>query len=100
MSRYEHSKIRYDVNRRGMGNTQVYNSKSNSTTIYSSIPESDNDIYVITQDGDRLDLLAHQYFGDVNLWWYIAKANGLSFMTIPVGTSLRIPATKKYAIGL
>ena len=100
MARYEHMKIRKNVNRRGLSDNQSYESISSSTTIYSSIPENDNDIYVITQTGDRLDLLAHQFYGDVNLWWYIAKANGLTFMTVPTGTSLRIPATKQYAIGL
>ena len=100
MARYEHSKVRKNITRRGISNNQNYSSLSNSTTIYSSVPENDNDIYVITQAGDRLDLLAHQFYGDVTLWWYIAKANGLNFMTVPVGTSLRIPATKQYAIGL
>ena len=34
-----------------------------------------------------------------NLWWYIAKANHLRFMTLEPGTSLRIPTTTQYAIG-
>ena len=49
--------------------------------------------------GDRLDQLANQFYGDVNFWWYIAKANGLKFMTLPPGTRLRIPATTEYATG-
>ena len=69
------------------------------TTVYAKIPETDSDIWVITQMGDRLDLIAQQYYGDITLWWYIAKANNLTFATLPVGTSLRIPATTKYAIG-
>ena len=67
------------------------------TTIYSSIPETDEDIYVITQMGDRLDLLAYQFYKDRNLWWYIAKANNLKDLRIPAGTSLRIPGSTKYA---
>ena len=85
--------------RRGLKDVKTYESTSQSTTFYSTIPQSDNDIYVITQAGDRLDLLASQFYGDVDLWWYIAKANGLTFMTIPTGTSLRIPGTIEYAIG-
>ena len=69
------------------------------TTIYSSIPERDSDIYVITQMGDRLDTLAHQFYGDVNLWWYIAKANGIKDLRVEAGTSLRIPGDTKYAKG-
>ena len=69
------------------------------TTVYSSIPESDGDIYIITQDGDRLDLLANTYYNDSSLWWYIAKANNLKVMNISIGTSLRIPATTDFARG-
>ena len=71
----------------------------NGTTLYSSIPESDGDIYVITQYGDRLDLLANRFYGDPSLWWYIAKANNLIVMKVPTGTSLRIPANTDFAIG-
>lgn len=69
------------------------------TTIYSSIPETDNDIYVITQLGDRLDMLAQQFYGTTDLWWYIAKANGLTDLRLPAGTSLRIPGDVENAIG-
>tara|TARA_Y100001963_G_C6788243_1_gene454103 strand:+ start:4540 stop:4845 length:306 start_codon:yes stop_codon:yes gene_type:complete len=98
--RYEYTKSRNNLVSRGMKQKKVINDRSKSTTLYSSIPHSDNDIYVITQEGDRLDLLANQFYNNVNLWWYIAKANNLSFMTIPAGTSLRIPATTEYAIGI
>ena len=88
MARYENTKL-----------TKKNNIVSNTTTIYSSIPESDDDIYVISQYGDRFDLLAHKYYGDVSLWWYIAKANNLKIMNIPEGTSLRIPGSTNYATG-
>ena len=66
------------------------------TKYYKSIPESDNDIYVITQHGDRLDLLANDYYGDQHLWWYIAKANNLKFNNLEEGLTLRIPATTDF----
>ena len=73
---------------------------SKATTIYSSIPESDDDIYIITQYGDRLDLLAYKYYNDTTLWWYIAKANNIkAVMNVPEGTSLRIPGSTTYATG-
>ena len=99
MKRYADVKIKDGIVKRGQRKKGVYSITSNATTIYSSIPESDNDLYVITQYGDRLDQLAQQYYGDVTLWWYIAKANGLNFMTLPPGTRLRIPATTQFAIG-
>ena len=42
---------------------------------YPQIPLSVEDIYVITTSGDRLDLLANQFYKDVRLWWIIATAN-------------------------
>jgi hypothetical protein len=65
------------------------------TNLYPEIPLSENDIYVITDFGDRLDLLANQFYQDVTLYWIIAAANpnSVSFgsITIPSGTQLRIP---------
>ena len=41
---------------------------------------------------NRLDTLAHQYYGDFALWWIIAKANGIGGNTIlNPGEILRIP---------
>ena len=99
MARYENTKIKKDQIMRGKNISKSYNITSYLTTIYSDIPETDSDVYVITQKGDRLDNLAYQFYGDQHLWWYIAKANNLNFMTIPTGTSLRIPGTIQYAIG-
>ena len=53
------------------------------------------------KETDRLDHLANQFYGDINLWWYIAKANNLKFITIPIGSRLRIPvdAGRAYSVG-
>jgi len=42
---------------------------------YPIIPPSADDIYIITTAGDRLDLLANQFYNDVRLWWIISNAN-------------------------
>ena len=47
-------------------------------TIIPNIPLSDSDVYVYPKVGERLDLLAYQFYGDSNLWWIIAKANEIS----------------------
>ena len=70
-----------------------------STTLYQRVQESDSDLYLIATEGDRLDNLAFKFYGDPNLWWYIGKANNLTSMNIPAGTSLRIPASTEYAVG-
>lgn len=66
----------------------VYRSRINS-----NIPKSDKDIYIVTQSGDRLDTLAHQFYGDASLWWVIASANNIhdSGFAVADGTTLRLP---------
>ena len=93
MKRYENTK----VNRSKQKKTK--NSFHNETIIYSAIPETDDDIWLITQLGDRLDILAHQFYGDVTLWWYIAKANGLTNLRVKAGSSIRIPGSTNFATG-
>jgi len=64
------------------------------TNFYPTIPLSETDIYVITDERDRYDLLANQYYNDSTLWWVIAAANPLIPPTSifpPVGTQIRIP---------
>ena len=70
------------------------------TTIYSKVPEKDTDRYFIAQDGDRCDNLANQFYGNSNLWWFIARVNNLNTNNIPAGTSLRIPIDTEFAKGL
>jgi hypothetical protein len=69
---------------------------------YPTIPESPEDIYVITVQGDRYDLLAQSFYGDVNLWWIIATANNTTQddLSILPGRQIRIPASKDLVIGL
>ena len=96
MSRYSNTKI----TKKSLLPKQKKIVSSYGTTLYQRIPETNGDLHVISTEGDRLDNLAFQFYGDPSLWWYIAKANNLTSMTIPPGTSLRIPATTQYALGL
>ena len=57
------------------------------TTYYSKIPERNDDLHVITQEGDRLDNLAFRFYGNPNLWWFIARVNHLNTMNVTAGTS-------------
>lgn len=66
-----------------------------TTTLYPQVPLSISDLYVITGEGDRFDILAQQYYGDSTLWWVISIANielKQNSMFIPVGTQIRIPS--------
>jgi len=63
------------------------------SNIYPPIPRAQTDIYLVSNSGDRLDILSHKYYGDQSLWWIIAVANSLGKqgMIVPPGLQLRIP---------
>ena len=71
-----------------------------NTTAVLKGAEGINDKYIFTREGDRLDNLAFQFYEDESLWWYIGKANGITTLNIPAGTSLRIPIDTEFAKGL
>lgn len=66
------------------------------TSIPKTIPKRDDDIYIITQETDRLDLLASEFYKDSSLWWIIAVANNINGVNIGLeaGLQLRIPKNK------
>jgi len=70
--------------------------------IYPEIPLSENDVYVITQYGDRYDTLALEFYQDPSLWWIIASGNNFykGSLNITPGVQLRIPADKSAVINL
>jgi hypothetical protein len=70
---------------------------------YPPIPPSESDVYVVTVQGDRLDLLSYQYYKDPTLWWIISVTNSnITFgsMFPEPGTQLRIPTNISNVIEL
>tara|TARA_A100001201_G_scaffold142018_2_gene139010 strand:- start:4627 stop:4932 length:306 start_codon:yes stop_codon:yes gene_type:complete len=63
---------------------------------YPEIPLSVNDIYVTTTTGDRLDLLADQFYNNSDYWWIISSANPdvirRDSIALKEGIELRIPS--------
>ena len=66
---------------------------------YPEIPLSADDLYVITTTGDRLDLLANQFYNDIRLWWIIAAANPniirRDSIALAPNIELRIPSNEQ-----
>ena len=83
MSRYATTKQIKEKNR----------SRKAETTIISTTPPTDSDIYINVTTPERLDLLANQFYNDATQWWIIAAANGLGKGTLftPENIILRIP---------
>ena len=46
----------------------------------------------VVQEGERLDTIAGQVYGDSTLWWVIASASGIGWaLQVPPGTRLIVP---------
>ena len=91
--RYTHT------NRSKYSNKKMNNVNKFDTTIYLKVPERNDDMYFIAQEGDRCDNLAQRFYNNPELWWFIARVNNLKTMNIPAGTSLRIPLSPEKAKG-
>ena len=63
---------------------------------YPKIEVNPNDIYIISKIGDRLDLLANDFYGDPSYWWVISRANCDKIkpdsLFINAGLQIRIPS--------
>lgn len=67
-----------------------------ASAIPGQIETSLSDIVIIANEVTRLDLLAHLYLGNRDLWWMIAAANGIANggMHVRGGTELVIPLSE------
>ena len=65
-------------------------------TVLPEIPLSREDVYIITQDGDRLDNLSFEFYNDTQFWWVILAANPNKLRKdsyhVALGEQIRIPA--------
>lgn len=65
-----------------------------ANVIYPEIELNEDDIYVISTEGDRYDTLAYQFYKNATYWWIIASANPsepVSSLAIKPGLQIRIP---------
>ena len=80
---YNQNKIKYE----GVDCTETF--------YFLDIPYRETDTY-ITVDADhvnRLDLIAYEFYGNVQLWYVIAIASEiLNPLDVPMGTLLRLPS--------
>lgn len=68
------------------------NKRYYSAPIYPEIDQLDNDDYIISHAETRLDILAFNYYNDVNLYWIIAICNNIQgTIFVEPGIQLCIP---------
>ena len=77
-------------------NRFLYNKVSDNkflTANYPIFPQQFSDKYIIARAGDRLDLLAREFYGNENRWWILAESNNLGkgSLQVPAGMQIRIP---------
>ena len=61
------------------------------------VEDHNSDILLIATDGDRCDVISHQYYGTPDFWWFIASVNKLKSNNIEAGTQLRVPVSTEQA---
>jgi len=68
-----------------------------STVMYPDLKTPDDQV-VMAVEGDRLDTLAKEFYGDETFWFVIANANNLGkgTLNIPGGTLVRVPRYSEY----
>ena len=87
MRRYSKTlKSRFNISSR-------YHDRKGNRAMSEELDGKNSDIYLLTQEGDRLDNLANEFYGDPTLWWFIARVNHLNTINIPANTSLRLPVS-------
>ena len=81
---------------------QVNNLNYYLNPIYPNIPESEQDIYLITTINDRYDKLALQFYKDASLWWLIAFVNNANkdSLILETGKQIRIPLPKERILNI
>ena len=90
MGRYDESTILRDEN-----GTRYLNRIK-----YPTIPLRDSDILVKGLFGQRIENLAHKFYGNVEFWWIIARANEMkngSMYLVP-GKEYRIPQNVSFIL--
>lgn len=85
-----------------ISNGQAISAWSGGTTIFNSVQtgELESSTLILTQ-GQRLDHLAGQFYGDGRYWWVIAAASGIGWaLQCPAGTIVRIPKNLEAALSI
>lgn len=67
-----------------------------STVVRRTFPTKTTNFFTyVWVQGDRIDLIASQFFGDPSYWWKIMDVNPeiTNPFSIPIGTTIRIPGS-------
>lgn len=90
-NRYDQSDLITNVTKINADGSEKHVSRL-SSVFYPDFSQNE-DVYIVSKMGDRLDNLAYDYYGDSSYWYVIAIVNNLGRGTISVspGIVLRIP---------
>lgn len=98
-SRYENSNIITNSKKLQSDGSVAYVRRL-ETTIYPTFNTSHaEDTYILSQEGDRLDALAKEFYGDEIFWHVIAKVNGIGkgSLFVPPGIVIKVPYFDDYS---
>ena len=92
---------RYMLSKRG-GSGQGLSTSDNMCRIFNAVQQGSIGFStIVLEEGQRLDTLAGQIYGDSSYWWVIAAASGIGWgLQVPPGTLLKIPTNIGDVVGL
>jgi hypothetical protein len=64
------------------------------------VPDASDIVFTVPVAGSkRLDLIANEFYGVPDLWWVIARVNGIldPLVGIETGTRIRVPSKSRLA---
>ena len=72
---------------------KMYGTSTVSRNIWSAVENGEVEYVThVLQEGERLDIIAGEFYDDGRNWWIIAAASGIGWgLQVPPGTTLRIP---------
>lgn len=73
---------------------------SGSGKIFNAVEQGQIDVTtIVLTEGQRLDHLSGQYYGNSSYWWVIAAASGIGWaLQCPSGTVIRVPKNLELAL--
>lgn len=96
-SRYSFSERKIDIN----GEEYIGVSKASHRVFKSVELGLLNCDVKLLEEGERIDTIAGNYYGNSSYWWVIAAASGIGYaLQVPPGTVLRIPNNLSEVFGV
>lgn len=97
LSRYIYTYRQTDFN----GKEFISNSNISRSIYFAIENEQINYSVHVLEEGERLDTLSGQFYGDSSYWWILAASSGIGWgLQVPPGTIIKVPTNLNELFGV